>query len=268
MKYDHRYHAGNFCDIFKQTILLQIVKYLQQKAKPLCFLDLHGGHGVYPIKELSQEAHSGIISLMQSADCPDIFKTYLNCIHHWLDHGLFPGTPQFFYDLLRENDRLWVSERYEEPFSSLTQLFQNRNQVFLKQMDGYEMAKSLLPPVEKRALICIDPPYERPEEYEQLNFAIKEIFAKRFPTGVYVIWYPFGKRASAIQEIQYTCESLWGREKVLHIEGSLISDTENVFLKNNGLTIINAPFGLKSWIENHANDWKALNLQICALGQS
>src|SRR5262245_57573145 len=39
MNYRHAYHAGNFADVFKHAMLVWVVRYLQQKPRPICLID-------------------------------------------------------------------------------------------------------------------------------------------------------------------------------------------------------------------------------------
>jgi 23S rRNA (adenine2030-N6)-methyltransferase len=47
MKYRHQYHAGNFADVHKHVLLLEILAALTRKDKGLLFVDTHAGHGMY-----------------------------------------------------------------------------------------------------------------------------------------------------------------------------------------------------------------------------
>jgi 23S rRNA (adenine2030-N6)-methyltransferase len=56
--------------------------------------------------------------------------------------------------------------------------------------------KALLPPVERRGLVLIDPPFEATDEYERLLRALGQ-GVKRFATGCYAVWYPIKDDAAA-----------------------------------------------------------------------
>ena len=49
MNYSHSYHAGNFADVFKHTILLSLIKAFLKKETPFCVLDTHAGPGYYDL---------------------------------------------------------------------------------------------------------------------------------------------------------------------------------------------------------------------------
>ena len=49
MNYRHHYHAGNFADVMKHAVLVQLVRALQRKDKGFLYLDTHAGRGGYDL---------------------------------------------------------------------------------------------------------------------------------------------------------------------------------------------------------------------------
>ncbi len=45
MNYRHHFHAGNFADVMKHALLVQLVRGLQRKEKGCLLLDTHAGRG-------------------------------------------------------------------------------------------------------------------------------------------------------------------------------------------------------------------------------
>ncbi|HEV8644937.1 MAG TPA: 23S rRNA (adenine(2030)-N(6))-methyltransferase RlmJ, partial [Burkholderiales bacterium] len=43
LAYRHLFHAGNFADVFKHSLLTQLVLALEKKDKPFFVLDTHAG---------------------------------------------------------------------------------------------------------------------------------------------------------------------------------------------------------------------------------
>ncbi|HUH56842.1 MAG TPA: 23S rRNA (adenine(2030)-N(6))-methyltransferase RlmJ, partial [Rhodanobacter sp.] len=39
MNYRHAYHAGNFADVLKHTVLHALIESLQAKPAPFCYID-------------------------------------------------------------------------------------------------------------------------------------------------------------------------------------------------------------------------------------
>jgi 23S rRNA (adenine2030-N6)-methyltransferase len=53
MNYRHAFHAGNFADVLKHSVLALLLKSLHRKDTPFCYLDTHAGAGRY---DLTSEA--------------------------------------------------------------------------------------------------------------------------------------------------------------------------------------------------------------------
>ena len=49
MNYQHSYHAGNFADVVKHVLLLQLLEMMSAKPKPYYILDAYGGRGLYSL---------------------------------------------------------------------------------------------------------------------------------------------------------------------------------------------------------------------------
>jgi 23S rRNA (adenine2030-N6)-methyltransferase len=50
MNYRHRFHAGNFADVTKHALLVQLLRGLQRKEKGFFYLDTHAGCGGYDLR--------------------------------------------------------------------------------------------------------------------------------------------------------------------------------------------------------------------------
>lgn len=201
VNYRHIYHAGNFADVFKHTLLLGVADYLLQKDKPCYFLDTHAGLGIYDLT--SMEAHKtgefehGIGRLMDRRGLPPWVMRLTERVRSlntsWGGSAdilaAYPGSPWLLASLLRPNDRLALVELHPDDYDQLRRNFQRQSQVKCHRQDAYEALVSFLPPQEKRGLILIDPPFEAKDEFARLMRALKQAW-KRFPHGVYAIWYP------------------------------------------------------------------------------
>ena len=49
MNYRHSFHAGNSADVVKHSLLIALVRALQQKEGPLTLIDTHAGCGMYDL---------------------------------------------------------------------------------------------------------------------------------------------------------------------------------------------------------------------------
>jgi 23S rRNA (adenine2030-N6)-methyltransferase len=84
---------------------------------------------------------------------------------------------------------------------ALKREFAGDRTVDVREEDGYHALKALLPPLERRGLILIDPPFEATDEFEHLARALRQGL-RRFATGCYAVWYPVKDEAPAKAFIQ------------------------------------------------------------------
>jgi 23S rRNA (adenine2030-N6)-methyltransferase len=99
----------------------------------------------------------------------------------------------------------------------------------------------LLPPVEKRGLVLIDPSFEAPDEFTQLAKAVQAAYAK-WPQGIYMLWYPIKERAAIWKFHEALVAS--GMKKILAAEFMYQEETRADRLNGSGLIFINPPWQL------------------------
>lgn len=198
MNYRHAYHAGNFADVFKHTILLALLDALTAKAKPLCYFETHAGRGSYRLDgteaETTGEWREGIGRLLAAATKPPTaIRRYIEAVRSFNPDGelhTYPGSPLLAAQALRANDRLVLCDLQTDEAAALRTTLHHDPRVHVHARDGYAALHALLPPAEKRGLVLIDPPFEAQEgEFTALVAALAEAHA-RWPTGVYAVWYP------------------------------------------------------------------------------
>ena len=51
LSYRHAFHAGNHADVLKHVVLVQLLRHLTQKDKPLWVIDTHAGAGSYSLEQ-------------------------------------------------------------------------------------------------------------------------------------------------------------------------------------------------------------------------
>lgn len=239
MNYRHIYHAGNFADVMKHALLLRLLAAMQRKDKPFLLLDTHAGLGRYDVSSeqamKTGEWRDGIGRLL--ADAPQALAEYVNTVNTL---GLYPGSPVFAASVLRPADRLIACELHPEDAVVLRRTMQAYPAVAVHKRDGYEALGAFLPPPEKRALVLIDPPFERPDEFSFLATKLTAAW-KKFPTGVYVVWYPIKHRAPVREFVESL--RLAGVRNVLAAELLKRPDTDPTRLNGAGLLLINPPYG-------------------------
>ncbi len=203
MNYRHGYHAGNFADVLKHAALCELLRLLTAKDKKLFVLDTHAGAGGYDLAgsqaRRTGEAESGIgrLAAAARAGMPPAVTRYLAAVAAY-DRKFgpakdrprrYPGSPRLVRAALRPGDRFIACELHPEEALALKREFAGDRAVEVRQADGYKVLKALLPPVERRGLVLIDPPFEAADEYERLLRALRQ-GVRRFATGCYAVWYP------------------------------------------------------------------------------
>ena len=232
MKYRHAFHAGNFADVHKHIQLLALLRALSRKDKGFLLLDTHAGRGFYDLTggdaHRSREADDGIERLIDAAppidDAPEghgmgggwapEIADYLSAVdtlrRERHDRAAYPGSPLLALLALRPQDRAVFIETQPSEHAALRDavaalaryapaaLADRRRAVVdrtvIECADGYARLTTWLPPIERRALVLIDPPYEDGLADQR---AIEQTFSailERLPSAVIALWYPIKDR--------------------------------------------------------------------------
>jgi 23S rRNA (adenine2030-N6)-methyltransferase len=267
VNYRHGYHAGNFADLLKHTALSELLRLLTAKDKKLFVLDTHAGAGGYDLggsqARRTGEAEAGIGRLMAEprSGMPGAVARYLTAVQAY-DRKFgssgdtlrrYPGSPRLVRAALRPGDRFIACEKHPEEALKLKREFAGDRAIEVRQSDGYHALKELLPPVERRALVLIDPPFEAGDEFEVLIRAVRHGL-RRFATGCYAIWYPIKDTAP----VSAFLESLAGL-KYLDMQLDLGPRTPEGKLATCGLVVINPPWKFEEAMRD-ALPWIAARL--------
>ncbi len=251
LSYRHSFHAGNFADVLKHIVLLEITSHLLKKDKPFDYIDTHAGAGMYDLQSYEANKLAEFkrgVGLLNSLDYPELAKYFeliesVNRTPGKLES--YPGSPYFALSVMRAEDRANLYELHNKDFKLLKNLMSTENQftadVNVHETDGYAGLMRLLPPTSRRALVLVDPSYEVKVEYQtMINAVIKA--HKKFATGIYAIWYPVVDRARITQIDNILYKS--GIRDVQRFELGLIEDTDEKGMTASGMWVINPPWGL------------------------
>ena len=244
MNYRHAFHAGNHADVFKHAALALVLEHLRGKPQPFAVLDTHAGIGAYDLAgdeaQRSPEWREGIGRIFgrQLASAPG----YSQIIASLNPDGLktYPGSPEIVRALLRPDDRLMACELHPADAQTLKARYRHEPRVAVHQRDGYEAMTALLPPPERRGLVLIDPPFEQTDETQRLTAALAQGL-KRWPTGIFMAWYPIKDRKVSSALSAAATAAPW--PKALGAEFLPFLWEENS-LPGSGLLILNAPWKL------------------------
>lgn len=253
LSYRHAFHAGNFADVLKHSVLSLVLDYMTRKEKGFCYIDSHSGAGMYQLAdEYAQktgEYKDGIEKIINDDEAPESLECYLsliNSINLNSELEVYPGSPGIAKAFVRRQDSSHLFELHPTDIQHLEDFCQRWRKVFVKQSDGYQGVLGLLPPPSRRGVVLIDPPYELKEDYQKAVKTIIKAYAK-FSTGTYILWYPVVKRELVEQMSEtFTTSSV---KNVLQVEFCLEEDTEEYGMTGTGLFIVNPPWQLSQQLE-------------------
>ena len=252
LSYRHAFHAGNFADVLKHSVLTLVLEYMTRKEKGFLYVDSHSGAGMYQLTdEYSQktgEYKDGIAKLIdsdiQNNDIPEPLTEYVELIKRLnmgADLNLYPGSPGIAKQFIRRQDSTHLFELHPTDIEHLTDFCHRWKKCFVKQSDGYQGVLGLLPPPSRRGVVLIDPPYELKEDYVK---AVKTIIKgyKKFNSGTYILWYPVVKR-DLVENMQHQFQ-VSDVKNLLQVELCLSDDTDEYGMTGTGLFIVNPPWQL------------------------
>lgn len=255
MNYRHHFHAGNFADVCKHALLVQLVRGLQRKDKGFLFLDTHAGRGRYDLSEAVRgdslerkpEHPDGIGRLWNRTDLPVALAEYVALVREFDRQSgnsgavpyFYPGSPRLVQAIARPQDRLALCEKHPGEFALLRDELTFVDRASVHQIDGYTALRAMLPPLEKRALVLIDPPFEEQNEFAQIVGGLRDGL-RRLPGGTFAVWYPLTERA----RVDAFLDELGALElpPMFIAEVMIAGDAAPMKMKGCGLAVLNPPW--------------------------
>lgn len=244
MNYRHSFHAGNSADVVKHAVLIALVKALQRKPSALTLIDTHAGCGLYdlggPDALRTGEAAQGVLCALADAD--PLLGDYRAAVAS-VNEGpeelrLYPGSPRFLAQLVREQDVLILNEKHPEDAQALRRAMRGSNAA-VHERDAYELWPAMLPTRTPRGVVVVDPPYEQTDERARITATLAAA-QRKWSHGVTVIWYPLKDRA-AHQRWKDKLRQL-GIPKFLNIEHWLYDADQPGIYNGAGLFVVNPPY--------------------------
>ena len=195
MNYRHAFHAGNFADLVKHAALLQVLAQLTAQTGSLTVIDTHAGRGLYDLAGIearrSGEAEAGIARLMAARDAPSEFAALIAAVRKLNGGGpprLYPGSPWLIAEALRRSDRYLACELRPDEHAALRELMKARPGVETLCADGYDAAAAQTPAT-GQALVLIDPPFERADDYVRIVQTMAAV-RRRNGAATVLVWLP------------------------------------------------------------------------------
>lgn len=256
LSYRHAFHAGNFADVLKHSVLTLVLEYMTRKDKGFYYIDSHSGTGMYQLEdEYAQktgEYKDGIAKLIDNNDLPESLQPYIDLVKNINqaeqsdELKLYPGSPGIARQFTRRQDSAHLFELHPADIEHLQAYSQRWNKSHVKQSDGYQGVLGLVPPPSRRGVVLIDPPYELKEDYLKAVRTIVNAY-KKFATGTYILWYPVVKR-ELVEQMQdaFTKSDV---RNLLQVEFCQKADTQEYGMTGTGLFIVNPPWQLTKQLE-------------------
>ena len=243
MNYRHSFHAGNSADVVKHSLLIALVRALQQKQGALTLIDTHAGCGLYDLDgeqaQRTGEAAQGVLrALADPNPLLDDYRAAVQAVNVGAEPRLYPGSPQFLAQLLRPQDLLILNEKHPEDADALRGAMRG-TPAAVHERDAYELWLAMLPTRTGRGVMVVDPPYEQTDERARITATLAAAHRK-WAHGVTVIWYPLKDRATH-QRWKDKLRTL-GIPKFLSVEHWLYDADRPGIYNGAGLFIVNPPY--------------------------
>lgn len=249
MNYRHAFHAGNFADVVKHATLALLIERLKAKDAAFRVIDTHAGVGMYDLTAdqamRTGEWREGIGRLWETkrtAQLDALLAPYLAAVAAANEGGpltRYPGSPWIARHLFRKQDRLTAVELHPEDAAALESLFAGDVQVRTIALDGWLALGAFVPAKERRGLVLVDPPFEERDDFQTMLDRFVGAYRK-WPTGVYALWYPV-KDLAAIDRLRVGLAKS-GIRRLLRAELSVRERTSGDTFNGTGLIICNPPW--------------------------
>jgi len=263
VNYRHHYHAGNYADVFKHVLLMQLIRAMQRKEKGFLYLDTHAGRGSYDLsappvlsdgRSREPEFPAGIGRFWNAPEgLPPDLADYLALVRRFNDRQgatdgelkFYPGSPWVAKLSLRPQDRMALCELRADDAEALDFDFARESRVTVQAIDGYTGIKAMLPPPEKRALVLIDPPFESKAEFADILRGLRDML-KRLPSAVCAVWYPVTERVR-VDDFRRGFLEL-SPPPTFFAEIAIAGDSSELRMKGCGLFVLNPPWRIEEEI--------------------
>ncbi|MCB1731578.1 MAG: 23S rRNA (adenine(2030)-N(6))-methyltransferase RlmJ [Pseudomonadales bacterium] len=246
LSYRHAFHAGNFADLIKHVVLVEILEHLVRKATPFEYIDTHAGAGLYDLHSaaaLKLREYAGGIGRLQPQDYPEMARYFevIQAFNAADELAFYPGSPAIAGYFLRPQDRAWLFELHPRDYELLRANLAGNRRMKVQCQDGFEGLQALLPPTSRRGLVLIDPSYEVKSDYD---LVVDRLLAacRKFSHGIYALWYPVVERRR-IDELE-TRIARSGIRNVQRFELGVAPDSAARGMTAAGMLVVNPPWKL------------------------
>jgi 23S rRNA (adenine2030-N6)-methyltransferase len=257
--YEHGYHAGNYADVVKHSVLVQLLTHMQRKKSPFVYVETHSGAGGYPLysreSQTLAEHEDGISLLFQDsfeAECISLHpatEQLLDIMNQFsskddnLEQPLYPGSPLVASSLCRSQDSLILCEKEPKQFQLLQSHLGKDKRATLLQENGYRAMKRFENlRSEQRALVFIDPPYQMGSDSEQIA-SLVTFLRTHWRSARVAIWHPVSRtnRDKADRLYELVANAI-GKSSSDCLATELYDDSKSHV--GTGMLLVNPPYGI------------------------
>jgi 23S rRNA (adenine2030-N6)-methyltransferase len=261
LAYRHAFHAGNHGDVLKHWILIQVLRYMAEKAKGYMLIDTHAGAGGYSLQgryaNQKAEFENGIAKLWDYPDTlPQSIQDYVELVRHFnggdgAQLTQYPGSPALARHLMRDVDTLHAYELHPTDERILRSFLSDRPHSHIHMSDGFGGLVRHLPPPTRRGVILMDPSYELKSDYSRVVSTVREALTK-FAQAIIIVWYPIVQLVEAVQlpnRLIRAADSApkgWLHARIQTQE----ADAQGFGMMGSGVMVINPPHTLEKTLRN------------------
>lgn len=253
LNYRHAFHAGNFADVLKHAVLTRVLVHLREKPGAFRVIDTHAGAGLYDLTS-SEAARGGEwpdgIGRLMDASLPkpaaELLTPYLDAIRALNPGGelrAYPGSPVLAQSFLRRQDRLIACELEPHAAKGLRRSLAGDERAKAIEIDGWTGLSAYVPPVERRGVVLIDPPFEEPGDYTRLANVL-DTARRKWASGTYLLWYPIKGRPEPDALAKRIRR--FNMPKVMRVELTVSPLSDPTRLNGCGLIVLNPPWKLET----------------------
>ncbi len=276
MNYRHAFHAGNFADLIKHAVVLDLMARLTAAGGPLTVVDTHAGAGGYDLTgELARktgEGQAGIVRLMADAEAPAVFEPLRAAVRGMNASGVkdgqgvryYPGSPLLIAPALRASDRYLACEIRPDDGAALKGALKGARGAEVRLADGWSVAvaEARAGGRARRLFVLIDPPFERGDDYASIVATVGAVLDAA-PGACLAIWVPIKDLATFdafLGELEDVAQDAGhGRAPLLVSEVRLRPLADPMKMNGCAMLVLGAPPGAEA-PARAAADWIAARL--------
>ena len=259
MNYRHGFHAGNFADLLKHAVLLELLRagIAAADRASITVVDTHAGAGLHDLEgPLARRTGEGaaVAVLMTDRSAPRTFAPLIGAIRRANPSGgqrFYPGSPVLITGASRPGDRLIAIEAREDDARDLARAIGTER---VRRGDGWTLGPRAMPPPPAAVLVLVDPPWEAAGEAERAA-AFLAAALRRHGSAVVALWAPIKDLAS----LEALRERLACAAPRVFIEARLRRLGDPLRLNGCALVVVNPPAGLAE-AGRAAADWVVARL--------